>query len=71
MGYLSHAEPLPFPSCIREGQKAIKISAIKRLVQEVCGVSKIGTLPETNMAPKNGWLEYYFPFLEAYFQGPC
>ena len=21
----------------------------------------ISTLPETNIAPKNGWLEYYFP----------
>ncbi len=30
-----------------------------------CGV----TLPETNIAPKNGWLEYYFPIGEAYFQG--
>ena len=29
------------------------------------------TLPETNIAPKNGWLEYYFPIGEAYFQGPC
>ena len=29
------------------------------------------TLPETNMAPKNGWLEYYVPFRSAYFQGPC
>ena len=28
-----------------------------------------GTLPETNIAPKNGWLEYYFPIGEAYFQG--
>ena len=28
-----------------------------------------GTLPETNIfAPKNGWLEYYFPIWEAYFQ---
>ena len=27
------------------------------------------TLPETNMAPENGWLEYYFPIGEAYFQG--
>ena len=27
-----------------------------------------GTLPETNIAPKNGWLEYYFPIGEAYFQ---
>ena len=29
------------------------------------------TLPETNIAPKNWWLEYYFPIGEAYFQGPC
>ncbi len=29
------------------------------------------TLPETNIAPKNGWLEYYFPIGEAYFQGLC
>ena len=27
------------------------------------------TLPKTNMAPTNGWLEYYFPIGEAYFQG--
>ena len=26
------------------------------------------TLPETNIAPKNGWLEYYFPIGKAYFQ---
>ena len=26
------------------------------------------TLPEINIAPKNGWLEYYFPIGEAYFQ---
>ena len=30
---------------------------------------KSGTLPETNIAPKNGWLEYYFPIGEVYFQG--
>ena len=30
------------------------------------------TLPETNIAPKNGWLEYYFPIIgEAYFHGLC
>ena len=23
------------------------------------------TLPETNVAPENGWLEYYFPIGEA------
>ena len=27
------------------------------------------TLPETNIAPKNGWLEYYFPIGKAHFQG--
>ena len=27
------------------------------------------TIPETNIAPKNGWLEYHFPIQEAYFQG--
>ena len=25
-------------------------------------------LPETNVAPKNGWLEMYFPIGEVYFQ---
>ena len=29
------------------------------------------TLPETNMAPENGWLEDYFPFGMAYFQVLC
>ena len=29
------------------------------------------TLPETNIAPENGWLEDYFPFGEAYFQVLC
>ena len=29
----------------------------------------LSTLPETNIAPENGWLEYYFPIGEAYFQG--
>ena len=28
-----------------------------------------GTLPETNSLHLNGWLEYYFPIGEAYFQG--
>ena len=33
---------------------------------------KNATLPETNIfAPKNGWLEYYFPIGKAYFQGLC
>ena len=29
------------------------------------------TLPETNIAPENGWLECYFPIGKAYFQGLC
>ena len=32
---------------------------------------KLGTLPETNMAPENGWLEDYFPVGMTYFQGSC
>ena len=27
------------------------------------------TVPETNIAPENGWWEYSFPFGMAYFQG--
>ena len=27
--------------------------------------------PKTNIAPKNGWLEGYFPLKRAYFQGLC
>ncbi len=27
------------------------------------------TLPKTNIAPTNGWLEYYFPIGEVYFLG--
>ena len=33
-------------------------------------VKKRVSLPKTNIfAPKNGWLEYYFPIGDAYFQG--
>ena len=28
-------------------------------------IEKHVTLPETNVAPENGWLEYYFPIGEA------
>ena len=31
-------------------------------------LSQKTTLPETNIAPENGWLEYYFPFGMGYFQ---
>ena len=29
------------------------------------------TLPKTNIAPENGWLEDYFPFGKANFQVLC
>ena len=29
------------------------------------------TLPETNVAPENGWFEDQFPFGMAYFHGLC
>ena len=29
------------------------------------------SLPETNIAPENGWLEDEFPFGKACFQGLC
>ena len=29
------------------------------------------TLPKTNIAPENGWLEYYFSLGEPYFQVLC
>ena len=32
-------------------------------------VNSAPTLPETNIAPENGWLEHCFPFGRAYFQG--
>ena len=31
----------------------------------------LDTLPETNIAPKNGWLEDEFPFGKASCQVPC
>ena len=33
-----------------------------------CLKDSMATLPETNIAPKNEWLEYYLPIGEAYFQ---
>ena len=43
------------------------LSPFLRLNSE--SLSMADTLPETNMTPENGWLEYYFPIGEAYFQG--
>ena len=34
-------------------------------------MSQEDTLPETNIAPENGWLEDEFPFGMVYFQVLC
>ena len=34
-------------------------------------ISLEGTLPKTNIAPENGWLEYKFSSGMVYFQGLC
>ena len=31
--------------------------------------AQVSTLPETNIAPKNGWLEYYFPINRPILRG--
>ncbi len=40
-----------------------------KITQKFEVVGSHGTLPKTNIASTNGWLEYYFPIGEAYFQG--
>ncbi len=42
-----------------------------RVVEFQKALGECCTLPETNIAPENGWLEYYFPIGEAYFQELC
>ena len=42
---------------------------IRDLVRQMKACQVRATLPETNIAPENGWLEYYIPIGEAYFQG--
>ena len=39
--------------------------------RKVCGVLGRSTLPETNIAPENQWLEDECPLGMAYFQGIC
>ena len=41
------------------------------LVGDAMGSIGKCTLPETNIAPKNGWLEYWFPFGMTNFQVLC
>ena len=55
------------PSVIKAGGSHCKASPEHNKYKKKQAV----TLPETNVAPENGWLEYYFPIGEAYFQGLC
>ena len=41
----------------------------ERLEPKITRLKRKTTLPETNIAPENGWLEYYFPIGMAYFSG--
>ena len=52
--------PRPDTACLHE---------IRGVKNSVGSQNFMVTLPETNIAPTNGWLEYYFPIGEAYFQG--
>ena len=55
---------LPSPDTCRTG---VRWKTVSKMSHEE--KNRPDTLPETNIAPKNGWLEYYFPIGEAYFQG--
>ena len=43
----------------------------EKKIKKQLATNLLVTLPETNIAPENGWLEYYFPIGEASFQGLC
>ena len=71
-----------FSTCSRPLLKEIMVCAgVSRCSTYTLGLQKKGynitrwvrfltsTLPETNVPPKNWWLECYFPIGEAYFQG--
>ena len=52
------------------GRPKVSVTGIKATPNKITHfISLLYTLPETNIAPKNGWLEYYFPIGKAYFQG--
>ena len=57
------------PCRVREAAKNEPCSAFMRT--PVSWLTWSHNLPETNIAPKNGCLEYYFPIGDAYFQGLC
>ena len=68
---------IPYPSPRQHGGVlASKVTGLFRGVKTLFkknGSNRVirDTLPETNIAPENGWLEDYFPFGKAYLQGLC
>ena len=68
-----HDVPSPSPLAV-QWRRPLKWSRMRSLwrKEKAQGCQReFFTLPETNIAPKNGRLEYYFPIGEAYFQGLC
>ena len=59
---------LQVPSLWRRGAPWPEVGFLPRRLAAI-QISVEYTLPETNMAPENGWLEDEFPFGKAYFQG--
>ena len=57
--------------CFNHRVANIRCSLKQQLISAVLTHSLLISLPETNIAPENGWLEYYFPIGEAYFQVLC
>ncbi len=57
------------PRCLRKGWRLVENP--ERVLAVGVFLVNCFTLPETNIAPENGWLEYYFPIGKAYFQVLC
>ena len=54
----------------RETEKGRRRSS-QKLASRIAQQEMLSTLPETNIAPENGWLEYEFPFGMVYFRLLC
>ena len=68
MSYVLKAKKVP--SCLTPNNPLTKVAEFSRCFSTSSRKQR-NTLPETNIAPKNGWLEYLFPLGMAYFQGLC
>ena len=65
-----HSKVRPLHTCaVRRFDKTLRIEM--DTARKIMGLLEKGTLPETNIAPENGWLESYFPIGMAYFQVLC